>query len=254
MKSAEKAIQFFYTIWVVLTYIPFMVFAVVVIIIAHNLFNEIKAHCIVLRYCRWWAAVWAFLCGIRIKVKYNPSIKEDQSYVFVSNHCSNLDAMVWAYAARNSSKGLAKKELLLVPFLGYIFSKVCVIVDRGDKESRRKSMELLKAEMKKGISLLIFPEGTRNKSNQPLQSFHSGAFRIAVELHKPIVPVVICNSGHLIPPGRALFRPGTVKCIFLEPISVEGKTETDIEDLKSEAYRRMEAVLLQEDVRFASSA
>ncbi len=250
MNFFTRILRTIYTAWAIGTYIVFMTIGAAFIVVVHSIFNENKAHRMVIGYCRWWATVWTFMCGIKIKVIDNPKIKTEESYVFVTNHCSNLDAMIWAYSPRNISKGLAKKELMKIPFLGYIFSKVCVIVDRSDKESRKKSIGALIEEMKKGVSLMIFPEGTRNKTDKPLQPFHSGAFRIAVEVQKPIVPVVFCNAGLLMPIGNSLYKPGTVKCIFLDPIPTEGLTEADIDRIKDESFQRMEKAVLENDDRF----
>lgn len=207
-----------------------------------------------LGYANWWARAWGFLCGIRMEVVRNSKVKTDESYVFVANHNSNLDAMLWVYSADNLSKGLAKKELLSVPILGYLFKKTCVIVDRGDKESRKKSLEKMKEEMKRGVSIFLFPEGTRNKTNKPLLPFHDGAFRIAIDLQKPIVPLVMLNTGSLIPAKWNLFKPGSVRCIFLDPIPTAGMREENLDGLKGKIFAIMEGVVLENDVRFAKSS
>ncbi|HXH19282.1 MAG TPA: lysophospholipid acyltransferase family protein [Chitinophagales bacterium] len=241
-----------YTLWAGGTYFIFMLIAFPLFFTLHLLMDEIKAHRILmLGYAKWWAAVWGFLCGFKMQVVKNPKVKKDESYVFVSTHNSNLDAMLWVYATDNLSKGLAKTELLKVPILGYLFKKTCVIVDRSSKESRRKSMEAMKAEMGKGVSIMIFPEGTRNKTGMPLQPFHDGAFRIAIDLQKPIVPVVMLNTGALMPSGSILFKPGTARCIFLDPIPTAGLTEADLEELKRKTFALMEKTVVENDARFS---
>ncbi len=199
-----------------------------------------------LGYAHWWAKWWGFICGIRMEVVRNPKVKKDESYVFTGNHKSNLDAMLWVYSVDNLSKGLAKREVLDFPVLGYLFKKTCVIVDRGDKDSRKNSYALMKEEFSKGISIFIFPEGTRNKTKLLLQPFRDGAFRIAIDLQKPIAPVVMLNTGALIPNRGILFKPGKVKCIFLDPIPTAGMTEANLEELKSKTFAVMEKVLADE--------
>ncbi len=254
MNLLHKTLQFIYTVWTCIIYFIFMLIAFPLFFVLHLLLDELTAHKILmLGYANWWARWWGFLCGIRMEVDRNPLVRTDESYVFVANHNSNLDAMLWVYSTNNLSKGLAKKELLGVPILGYLFKKTCVIVDRGDKESRRKSVEKMKDEMKRGVSIFLFPEGTRNKTAQPLLPFHDGAFRIAVDLQKPIVPLVMLNTGSLIPAKWNLFKPGRVKCIFLAPIPTAGMTEDNIEKLKSGIYAMMERVVVENDVRFAKT-
>jgi len=242
-----KPFQFLYTLWVGITYFIFMLIAFPLFFILHATLDEVRAHRILmLGYANWWARWWSFISGIRMQAVKNPNIKTGESYVFVSNHTSNLDAMLWVYSVDNLSKGLAKKELLKVPILGYLFKKTCVIVDRSSKESRKKSIEKMKEEMKKGISIFIFPEGTRNKTGKPLQPFHDGAFRIAIELQKPIAPLVMINTGSLMPSGTLLLKPGKVKCVFLDPIDTKGLTEDHVEELKNKVFAVMENAILKE--------
>lgn len=241
-----RALQLLYTLWVGVIYFIFMVIAFPLFLVLHLLLPEIKAHRVLMfGYAKWWAAAWAFLSGFDMQVARNPKVKKEESYVFVANHNSNLDAMLWVHATGNLFKGLAKKELLSVPILGYLFKKTCVIVDRSDKESRKKSMEMMKQEMLRGISIFIFPEGTRNKTGKPLQPFHDGAFRIAIDLQKPIVPVVMLGTGERIPPGIRLFKPGKVQCIFLDPVPTDGLTEANLEELKSKIFAMMERTVIE---------
>lgn len=251
MNLLHKTLQLIYTAWASVTYFIFMLIAFPLFFGLHLLLDEITAHKILmLGYAHWWARWWGFLCGIRMDVVKNQNVKTDESYVFVANHNSNLDAMLWVYSTGNLSKGLAKKELLSVPILGYLFKKTCVIVDRGDKESRKRSIEKMKQEMKRGVSIFLFPEGTRNKSVQPLLPFHDGAFRIAIDLQKPIVPLVMLNTGSLIPAKWNLFKPGRVKCVFLDPIPTEGMTDENLVALKNRTFAMMEKVVVENDVRF----
>lgn len=108
----------------------------------------------------------------------------------------------------------------------------------------------MKQEMKRGVSIFLFPEGTRNKSVQPLLPFHDGAFRIAIDLQKPIVPLVMLNTGSLIPAKWNLFKPGRVKCVFLDPIPTEGMTDENLVALKNRTFAMMEKVVVENDVRF----
>ncbi len=158
--------------------------------------------------------------------------------------------MVWLYANRHLMKGLAKKEISNIPVLGYLFRKTCVIVERGNKESRQQSMEALREAAQKNISIIMFPEGTRNKTDEPLQPFYDGAFRIAIVLQKPLAPFVMINTGALMPSANFFYKPGTVKCIFLDPVSTKGLKEKDMEALKSKVYAMMERAIMENDERF----
>jgi 1-acyl-sn-glycerol-3-phosphate acyltransferase len=101
--------------------------------------------------------------------------------------------------------------------------------------------------------VLIFPEGTRNKTTKPLKEFYDGAFRLAIETQLPILPMVMCNTKAMWGNEKFLIRPVDLKAIYLKPISTNGLTENDIQSLKEQVYKLMESVVLKEDVLFANN-
>jgi 1-acyl-sn-glycerol-3-phosphate acyltransferase len=118
------------------------------------------------------------------------------------------------------------------------------MVDRGNKEDRARSLVDLRRALDHGISILIFPEGTFNETEQPLKSFYNGAFRIAIETQTAILPVILLDAWDRMH-HRHFFSltPGKSRSVFLEPISVEGLTLDDMEVLKQRVYDIMEKTL-----------
>lgn len=189
---------------------------------------------------RTWAASLFVLFGIRLKVKNRDFLKKEQTYVFVANHLSQLDIPAYAVAAKHTLKFLAKEELTKIPLMGYIIRNLYISVNRKDKFARAKSMENMISAIRDGISVFICPEGTRNKTNQPLLEFRDGAFRLAIQAQVPIVTLTLVNSGKLLSPLHPLeLSPGTLKCIWSEPISTIGMTEEDIPALKQKVINEM---------------
>jgi 1-acyl-sn-glycerol-3-phosphate acyltransferase len=121
---------------------------------------------------------------------------------------------------------LAKKELLKIPVFGLIARGATVIVDRSSGESRKKSLDKLKATLAEGISILLFAEGTQNRSKEVLQPFKDGAFRLAIDTQMPLLPMVVIGAGPLMPPGTINLRPGLIKIVVGPEISTTGMTET----------------------------
>ena len=105
-------------------------------------------------------------------------------------------------------------------------------------------MEHLKAVLKQGISILIFPEGTQNQTKEPLQAFYDGAFRIAIETQQPVLPLVILNAGNLMPPKKFFIQPGTISIHVLDEIATEGMTFNDLPALKEKVFTLMLAEIL----------
>ena len=94
-----------------------------------------------------------------------------------------------------------------------------------------------------GISILIFPEGTQNRSKEPLQPFYDGAFRIAIETQQPLLPLVVIGAGKLMPPKKFFIQPGRISIHVLDEIPTEGLTLADVTKLKEKAYQLMEECL-----------
>jgi len=183
-------------------------------------------------FLKLWSRTFSLLNQIHYKIKGRENIRPGKSYIFLSNHTSYLDIPGVCLTVPRQIRPLAKKELLKIPVLGWIIRHASVIVDRSSNESRRKSMEHLKDVLRRGISVLIFPEGTQNRSDQPLQPFYDGAFRIAIETQQPILPMVILNAGKLMPPRRMFIQSGTITIIIRPEITTHGLKPGDLPALR----------------------
>jgi 1-acyl-sn-glycerol-3-phosphate acyltransferase len=139
---------------------------------------------------------------------------------------------------------LAKKELLKIPIFGWIARNATIIVDRSSSQSRKKSIDHLKSSLATGISILLFAEGTQNRTKEVLQPFHDGAFRIAVDTQQPIVPMVVIGAGKLMPPGTINLRPGKIIILVDHEIQTTGLTADDVQTLKQQTFDRMKALIL----------
>jgi 1-acyl-sn-glycerol-3-phosphate acyltransferase len=138
---------------------------------------------------------------------------------------------------------LAKKELLKIPVFGWIAQGATVIVDRSSGESRKRSLDKLKQILAEGISILLFAEGTQNRSKEILQPFKDGAFRLAVDTQMPVLPMVVIGAGPLMPPGTINLRPGKIKIIVAPEISTVGLTDTA--ELKQKTFDVMKELILK---------
>jgi 1-acyl-sn-glycerol-3-phosphate acyltransferase len=105
-------------------------------------------------------------------------------------------------------------------------------------------MEAMMKSLNDGISVFICPEGTRNKTDEPLLDFRDGAFRLAIESQLPLAILTVNNSGKLLSPKKPIeLKPGVIECIWSEPIETKGMTMDDLQILKEKARERMSANL-----------
>ena len=133
------------------------------------------------------------------------NIRNDETYVMVSNHQSGADIIVLFLLWKNF-KWVAKKSLFSYPFLGWnMYLNRYISLERGRGSSMRKMMADAEKTLRSGISLMIFPEGTRSPDGN-LQPFKTGAFHLALKTGKPILPIVIKGTSHAIRKGGFLIN------------------------------------------------
>jgi 1-acyl-sn-glycerol-3-phosphate acyltransferase len=143
------------------------------------------------------------------------------------------------------NKTLAKIEMASTPLFGIIYKAGSILVDRKQDNSRRESFSKMQETLEQGIHLCLYPEGTRNKTDKPLQPFFDGAFLTAIKSQKPIIPGVIFNTGKILPHNKKFgARPMAIPFHFLEPIPTKGLTTDDAAALKQRVFEIMESYYL----------
>jgi len=179
------------------------------------------------------------LSGVRLRIVHPERAREQPTAVFVCNHISNLDpAALFGVLPRISV--ILKQELRRIPFLGYVMHLGSfVYVDRKNAESRRSALERATALLRSGVSLLIFPEGTRSKDGR-LLPFRPGPFTMAIDSGAAVVPLTIRGTRELMPKGGFGIRPGVVTITFEEPIVTTDLTAENRSALMDQARRAMQ--------------
>jgi 1-acyl-sn-glycerol-3-phosphate acyltransferase len=209
--------------------------------------DDRKRTLIAYRFNRAFMSVWMPICGYRVTVDGWDKVDPNKTYMFVCNHSNMLDLPVCGYFLQHYYKSLAKKELKKVPFFGFLIRISCILVDRSSAESRRRSTQTIIDRLRRGTSIFIFPEGTRNTTKQPMKNFYSGAFKTAVMAQVPVMPIVYLNVRGLQPVGTWRLYPGTIHVKVLDPIETAGMTTADVAALQEKIYKQMEDSIKQED-------
>lgn len=186
-------------------------------------------------YSRWMASFFIF-SGVKRVIKGRENFEKDQNYVVICNHNSLMDPPLSSPAIPGPNKTIAKAEMAKIPIFGIVYRRGAVLVDRKSEESRRASYGKMREVLEQGLHMCIYPEGTRNKTREPLQRFHDGAFKLAVETGKALIPAVIFNTSKVLPRKSFFFWPAKVEMHFLPAIDVAGKTA---QQLKEQAFSIM---------------
>lgn len=169
--------------------------------------------------------------GISRIIKGKENFIKGENYIVVCNHNSFIDVPLSSVAIPGANKTIAKVEMSKIPVFGMIYKRGSVLVNRKNEESRRTSYTRMKEVLAMGLHMCIYPEGTRNKTSEPLQRFHDGAFKLAVETGKSIMPAIILHTKKVLPTDKVFFVwPQKIEMHFLSPVPVQEKTAQQLKD------------------------
>lgn len=167
-----------------------------------------------------------------VTVVRSDKVKKKQAYIIVSNHQSLIDIYVLYGYLKMDIKWVMKRELKKVPFLGTACEKMGhILIDRDDPLSATESMEKARAGIERGNSVIFFAEGTRSRDGE-LMRFKKGAFRLALDLNLPILPVTVQGTNKVLPSDTVNWHPGHLKLQIHDPISTMGMTAKDANRLR----------------------
>ena len=169
---------------------------------------------------RWWGRVICKLCFVRVKITGLEYLKPKQSYIFVLNHQSIFDIFVVYGWLPYIFKWLMKIELRKIPLVGIACESAGhIFINRRNPITTKHSIEKAEMQLKNGVSLVVFPEGTRTYTGE-MGKFKRGAFQIASDLSLPIVPVTLRGSFERLHRNTIDVTPGTIEMQIHQPIEI----------------------------------
>lgn len=209
-------------------------------------FNPWAKKTISLAIVSWAFNVVLFISGVKRTVIGEENVPKDTAVLYVGNHRSIFD-IVLAYPRVPAPTGfIAKKEILKVPLLNiWMIYMDCLFLDRKDI---RKGMEMILTaidKVKNGISIFIYPEGTRNKTDAPLGEFHKGSFKIAQKTGCPIIPVVINHSDEIFEQHMPFIKRTHVTIEYCKPIIPGELSKEDQKNIDKFVYDIVEQTYLK---------
>jgi 1-acyl-sn-glycerol-3-phosphate acyltransferase len=158
------------------------------------------------------------LTGVRVETVGLDELDPSRTYIFMSNHVSNLDPPITIPLIPRRTSVMVKKELFRVPILGRAMHIGSLVpVDRGNRDAGIESVRIAKEVIQQGLNMTIYVEGKRSFDGK-LLPFKKGPFYLAMECGVPIVPVTIVGTHYVMPKTRFAIKQGTVTVIFHPPI------------------------------------
>jgi len=162
------------------------------------------------------AGIW--ISGIRVVVTGRDRLDPKQTYIFMSNHVSDVDPPVLIPWLPKRTSVLVKKELFRIPVLGTAMRVAHLVpVDRHNRDAAVQSVRDAAEVIRAGLDMTVFPEGTRSRDGR-LLPFKKGPFYLAMESGCPVVPVTIVGTYEILAKGKFFLRRGTVELVFHDPL------------------------------------
>lgn len=191
---------------------------------------------------RLWAWTILGIGGIRLRVRGLDRLDPGRHYIFIANHQSYLDIPVLVQSLPQFQlRWIAKKEVVYIPFLGWaLWAGGHILVDRSDRASGMASFRKAKERIARGVSVVIFPEGTRSSGGQ-VRPFKRGGFLLAAQTKTPIVPVTINGSWAVLPREDWRLKSGEIEVVVDEPIPIEKYDGKEIDLLVKRVRDMIEA-------------
>jgi 1-acyl-sn-glycerol-3-phosphate acyltransferase len=180
---------------------------------------------------RFWGKIQLRITGTRVRIQGLEYIEPEKSYILVSNHQSTFDIFALLGYLPVQFRWTAKAELFRTPFMGWAMSRIGYIpIERGSPKKAYRSMLRAAEVVRKGISVIIFPEGTRSPDGN-LQPFKKGVFLIALKSQAPILPITIQGASRIMRKGDWRIYPGQVRIQIDPPIETAGTPAENEEQL-----------------------
>lgn len=170
------------------------------------------------RMFTWGAYTGVRLAGVRVEVIGHDRFDHSRSYIFMTNHASNLDPPIEVPLIPRRTSVMVKKELFKTPILGTAMRLGNLVpVDRGSRDAGIEAVEAAKAVVSQGLNMIIYVEGKRSFDGK-LLPFKKGPFYLAIECGVPVIPMTIVGTHYAMPKARFAIKPGKVQVIFHPPI------------------------------------
>ncbi len=199
---------------------------------------------------------WAFrvmivFTGTKVIVKGEENVPKDTAVMYVGNHRSYFDIILTYIRVPRPTGYISKKEMDHIPLLGIWMRHLhCLFLDRKDIKQGLQTILTAIEKAKSGISICVFPEGTRNKGGEEMLPFHEGSFKIAEKAGVPIIPITLVNTAEIFENHLPKIKKTTVIIEYGEPIYLSKMEREDrkhigakVREMIGERYKELEKEL-----------
>lgn len=186
-----------------------------------------------------WSRAGLALSGVSVQVTGTEHLRAGQSYVVVANHLSQVDIWVLYGYLGMDIRWVAKQEVRRIPVVGIACVALGhIFIDRSHPDRAIASLNTAQQQVRDGTSIIFFPEGTRSRDGM-LRAFKKGAFRMAVDIDLPVLPIRLDGTRDILPPGTLRLSPGSVSLTILPALHAPERTDAGAEALMQATHQRL---------------
>lgn len=208
-----------WALWGLISFIVTFLIIIIPALCAHLFKNKIKGQEYFIAVSKIWMNLWLRMIGCSVHIYGKEHFKLNENYIVVFNHNALLDIPLSAPFVPGANKTIGKASFAKVPVFGWFYQLGAILVDRKNEHSRARSYDMMRQVLQNGMHMCIYPEGTRNRTGQPLKPFFDGAFRLSVETDKPIIPCIIRGTAEAMPIHQTFYLlPTKLSMTFLPPV------------------------------------
>ncbi len=198
------------------------------------------------KMARIWAKVILFGMGFYYKIEKDQEFEANKSYMFIANHTSMVDIMLMLVSTKKPFVFVGKQELAKIPLFGFFYKRTCILVDRTSSKSKHSVFERAQKRINQGLSICIFPEGkVPDDESIVLDDFKNGAFRLAIDHHLTIVPIVFFDNKRRYSYTIFSGKPGLLRVKILPFVETSTKTKADLNEIRNQSWSLIHKELME---------
>jgi 1-acyl-sn-glycerol-3-phosphate acyltransferase len=203
-----------------------------------TIFSIFGPYSIIIYYiAKIWTNSILFAAGVKLQIEGLEKIDPQKSYIFIGNHQSHFDVLSVFSMLPLTVRFMAKKELFKIPIFGWsLYASGTIRIDRSNRQRAIESMNNALDRINRGVSVVIFPEGTRSEDGK-IREFKKGGFVLAIKGEIPIVPISISGSRFILPKNSIRIHPGKIKIVVSDPLSTNEYGYQERERLSSDVRK-----------------
>lgn len=199
--------------------------------------------------CKIWSHFILLMSGFFIDVEFEEKLDREKAYIICPNHVSYLDIPLIFAVIPGVFVFIGKKSLSKLPLFGWVYKKTMILVDRSSKLSSYNAFRHASERISAGVGLTIYPEGGIPSRDIKLQSFKTGAFRMAIEQNVDLVPVTFLDNKRRFPSDHLSGSPGRLRVFVHKPIAAGTYFSEDVHTFKDHVYEIINNKLSEDESR-----